>query len=69
MSVDYNLKGNKILSDSIAPANVADIAALTDSSTGTSGGNTIGAVSDVATAANAIATLAAKVNAILAALK
>lgn len=44
------------------------VVALTDSSTGTSGGNTIAAVSDVATAANAIATLAAKVNAIIAAL-
>lgn len=44
------------------------VTALTDSSTGTSGGNTIAAVSDVATAANAIATLAAKVNAIIAAL-
>lgn len=40
-------------------------ASLTDSSGGTSGGNTIAAVSDIATAANAIATLAAKVNAIL----
>lgn len=40
--------------------------ALTDSSTGTSGGNTIGAVSDVATAANAIATIAAKVNELIA---
>lgn len=37
---------------------------LTDSSGGTSGGATIGAVSDVATAANAIATLAAKYNAL-----
>jgi hypothetical protein len=47
----------------------ANIAGLTDSSTGTSGGATIGAVSDVATAANGIATLAAKLNALLAALK
>lgn len=47
---------------------LAGVTALTDSSTGTSGGNTIAAVSDVATAANAIATLAAKVNAIIAAL-
>ena len=37
---------------------------LTDSSTGTSGGQTISAVTTVATAANGIATLAAKVNAI-----
>jgi len=35
---------------------------LTDSSGGTSGGDTISAVTDVATAANAIATLAAKLN-------
>lgn len=39
-----------------------DVNALTDNSGGTSGGDTIAAVSDVATAANAIATLAAKVN-------
>lgn len=38
--------------------------ALTDSSGGTSGGATIAAVTDVATAANAIATLAAKYNAL-----
>jgi len=37
-------------------------ATLTDSSTGTSGGTTVGAVSDTATAANAIATLTAMVN-------
>lgn len=43
--------------------------ALTDSSTGTSGGNTIGAVSDAATSANGIATLAAKLNEIIAYLK
>lgn len=42
---------------------------LTDNSTGSSGGNTIAAVSDVATAANAIATLAARVNALTAMLK
>lgn len=41
------------------------IAELTDSSTGTSGGDTVGAVSDVATAANGIATLTAKVNALI----
>lgn len=44
------------------------ITALTDSSTGTSGGNTIAAVTDVASAANAIATLSAKLNAVIAAL-
>lgn len=38
--------------------------ALTDSSGGTSGGATIAAVTDTATAANAIATLAAKYNAL-----
>jgi hypothetical protein len=37
---------------------------LTDNSTGVSGGNTIAAVTTVGTAANAIATLAAKVNAL-----
>lgn len=44
----------------------AGLVALTNSSTGTSGGNTVGAVSDVATAANAIATLTAKLNAVIA---
>jgi len=44
---------------SITPSAASSLTALTDSSTGTSGGATIGAVSDVATAANAIATLAA----------
>lgn len=43
-------------------------AALADDSGGTSGGNTIAVVTDNASAANAIATLAAKVNAIRAAL-
>ena len=42
---------------------------LTDNSTGTSGGNTIGAVTDVASAADAIATLAAKLNAVIAELQ
>lgn len=37
---------------------------LTDSSGGTSGGNTIAAVTDTATAANAVATLAARLNSI-----
>ncbi len=35
---------------------------ITDNSTGTSGGDTIAAVTDVATAANAIATLAENLN-------
>lgn len=52
-----------------AKTQVAALVSLTDSSAGTSGGNTIAAVSDVATAANAIATLAAKLNAVIAALK
>lgn len=69
MTVTYNLKGNKVVADQFVPSNVINIAALTDSSTGTSGGDTIGAVTDTASAANAIATLAAKVNALLAALK
>lgn len=38
---------------------------LTDSSGGTSGGNTIAACTDVATLANAVATLAAKINSLL----
>lgn len=38
---------------------------LTDSSGGTSGGNTIAAVTDLTTTKNAIATLAAKVNSLL----
>ena len=50
-------------------AEIAALVALTDNSTGTSGGNTIAAVSDVATAANAIATFAAKLNAVIAGLK
>lgn len=40
-------------------------AALTDNSSGTSGGTTLAAVSDTASAANAIATLAAMVNKII----
>lgn len=47
----------------------AAVVNLTDNSAGTSGGNTIAAVTDNASAANAIATLAAKVNAILIALR
>jgi hypothetical protein len=43
----------------------ADIVVLTDNSTGTSGGNTVGAVSDGETAADAVATLTAKINAII----
>ena len=58
------------IDDAVADkAQVAALVSLTDNSTGTSGGNTIAAVSDVATAANAIATLAAKLNAVIAALK
>lgn len=51
----------------IAPAAV--VVPLTDNSTGASGGNTIAAVTDVASAANAVATLSAKVDAILVSLK
>jgi len=50
------------------PTPPATVVALTDNSSGTSGGNTIAAVSDNATAANAIATLAAKLNATISAL-
>lgn len=44
---------------------LSSVAVVTDNSGGTSGGNTIAAVTDVATAANAIATLAAKLNAVI----
>lgn len=47
----------------------ASVPNLTDNSGGTSGGNTIAAVTDNATAANAVATLAAKVNALQTALR
>ncbi|QKY78380.1 hypothetical protein SEA_BARSTEN_25 [Gordonia Phage Barsten] len=47
-----------------ASAQKARVGALTDSSGGTSGGATVPAVTDTATAANAIATLTAKVNAL-----
>ncbi len=46
----------------------AAVPALTNNSGGTSGGNTIAAVTDVASAANAIATLATKFNALRSAL-
>lgn len=42
----------------------AVVAALTDNSGGASGGNTVAVVTDNASAANAIATLVAKVNAL-----
>jgi hypothetical protein len=48
---------------------LGSLTALTDNSSGSSGGDTIGAVSSSATAADGIATLAAKVNAIIARLK
>lgn len=47
----------------------ASVPNLTDNSGGTSGGDTIAAVTDVASAANAIATLAAKVDALQTALR
>jgi len=47
----------------------AAVASLTDNSGGSSGGDTIAAVSDVSTAADAIATLAAKVNALLSSMR
>lgn len=49
----------------LIPIQGAAMVNLTDNSGGTSGGNTIAAVTDVATAANAIATLAAKLNALM----
>lgn len=60
---------SKGLPRSLSKSDFAAITTLTDSSTGTSGGNTVGAVSSTATAADAIATLTAKVNEILAAVK
>lgn len=48
--------------------NFADVNALIDSTGGTSGGDTIAVVTNVATTNNAVATLAAKVNEIIAAL-
>lgn len=47
----------------------AAVTNLTDNSGGTSGGNTIAATTDQASTSNAVATLAAKVNAILVALR
>jgi hypothetical protein len=47
----------------------ASVPNLTDNSGGASGGNTIAAVTDNTTAANAIATLAAKVNGLQTALR
>lgn len=46
----------------------ATIAQLTNNSGGTSGGNTIAAVTDNTSTANAVATLASKLNALIAAL-
>jgi len=43
-----------------------DVNSLTDNSGGSSGGDTIAAVSSVATAADAVATLAAKLNSVIA---
>lgn len=51
---------------SISPTVATSVVVLTDSSTGTSGGNTVAAITDTATAANAVATLAAKLNALIA---
>lgn len=48
------------ISNTLAAQSVASSA--TDNSGGTSGGNTVAAVTDIATAANAIATLTAKIN-------
>jgi len=47
----------------------AEVAALVDNGGGSSGSGTIAAVTDVATAADAIATLAEQVNALLTAMK
>lgn len=66
----FDWNGIELLVDEITVSGTVNgalstVLVLTDNSTGTSGGNTIAAVTDVATAANAIATLAAKVNAII----
>lgn len=53
----------------LIPTEGASVPALVDNSGGTSGGHTIAAVSSIATAADAIATLAAKMNALLTSLK
>lgn len=50
-----------------SPTPAAAVVVLTDNSTGVSAGNAIAAVTDILTAANAIATLAAKLNATIAA--
>jgi hypothetical protein len=55
--------GNLKVSPSLPSATVV---ALTDNSGGTSGGNTIAAITVLADATNAIATLAAKLNAVIA---
>lgn len=66
----FDWRGIELLVDEITVSGTVNgalstVTVLTDNSTGTSGGNTIAAVTDVATAANAIATLAAKLNAII----
>lgn len=53
----------------LIPIEGGTVASLTDNSGGTSGGDTIAVVTDIASAANAIATLAAKVNSLLATLR
>ncbi|WP_155888462.1 hypothetical protein [Inquilinus limosus] len=53
-------------SSSTSLAALQSISTVTDNSGGTSGTNTIAAVTDIASAANAIATLAAKLNTLLA---
>lgn len=62
------LANDEIIQDLTDRAAFADLVALTDSSTGTSGGDTVGAVSSTGTAANGIATLTEKVNEIVAVL-
>ena len=53
----------------LIPVQASAIVTLTDNSTGTSDGDTIAAVTTFPTAADAIATLAAKVNALLAVMR
>ena len=57
--------GVGVVAFDVDKAGIGSLVALTDNSTGASGGNTIAAVSSSATAADAVATIAAKVNALI----
>ena len=70
---DSNNNGDIYISDGTnwvqIPHKTTSINSLTDNSGGSSGGDTIALVDDIASAADAVATLAAKVNDILAKLR